>query len=128
MPRLRVVVVDDTPDLLQLMIELLELIGDIEVVAMAHDGREAISVTRAYDPDLILMDINMPRMNGLSATLCIKQMEPAAKILLMSSDDSVETRIAAHEVGADGFLPKSNIINQCGIHLRRLFPKHYRPV
>jgi len=120
---LRAVVVDDTPEILRTAVELLELDDQIEVVATATNGLEAISAVRAYDPDLVVMDVNMPRMNGLIATLCIKEMDTGAKIVIMSSDDDPAMRIAALDAGADAFLPKSDMMSHCRVQLRRLFPR-----
>ena len=69
------------------MTELLELDGNIEVIATATNGVEAISAAPSYDPDLIVMDVNMPHMNGLTAALHIKDMGGDAKVLMMSSED-----------------------------------------
>jgi len=123
---LRAVVVDDTPEILHLMVKLLELAGQIDVVAIARDGVEAVSAVRAYDPDLIVMDVNMPRMNGLSAALKIRELDSPAKILIMSSDDNPETRVAALDAGADDFLPKTNMMRHCRAYLHRLFPERYQ--
>ena len=122
---LRAVVVDDTPEILRTAVELLELDGQVEVVATAKDGLEAISAVRVYDPDLVLMDVNMPRMNGLLASIRIKESDVAPKVLIMSSNDDQDTRIAAMASGADAFLPKSDLMQHCRVQLRRLFPEHY---
>ncbi|HUN88447.1 MAG TPA: response regulator transcription factor [Terriglobales bacterium] len=125
---LRVVVVDDLPEILELMVDVLEMIGRIDVVAVAHDGIEAVSAVQVYDPDLVIMDVNMPRMSGLNATLSIREMDAAAKILIMSSEDGPDTRIAALDAGADAFVSKENIVQNCRVQLRQMFPEHYRTV
>ena len=125
---LRVVVVDDLPEILELMVDVLELMGRIDVVATAHDGIEAISAVQVYDPDLIIMDVNMPRMNGLNAALSIREMNAATKILIMSSEDGPETRIAAIDAGADAFVSKDNIVQNCRVQLRQMFPEYYRAI
>jgi DNA-binding NarL/FixJ family response regulator len=125
---LRVVVVDDLPEITELMVDVLELMGRIDVVAVAHDGLEAIAAVQAYDPDLVIMDVNMPRMNGLNATLSIREMDSVAKILIMSSEDGPDTRVAALDAGADAFVSKDNIVQNCRIQLRQLFPEHYRTI
>ena len=126
--RLRAVVVDDWPDFLRTTVELLELDGNIEVVATGNDGQQAISAVRVYDPDLVVMDVNMPRMNGLAATLSIRDFGSNAKVMIMSSDDSHETRAAAFDAGADAFVPKSAMLQHCRLYLRRLFPSVYSEI
>jgi len=123
---LRVVMVDDSPEIVELMVSVLELMGRIDVVATAQDGIEAISAVQVYDPDVVIMDVNMPRMNGLKATLSIREMKTAVKILIMSSDDGPDTRIAALDAGADAFVSKENIVQNCRVQLRQMFPEYYR--
>jgi len=125
---LRVVVVDDLPEIAELMVDVLEMLGQIDVVAVAHDGIEAISAVQVYDPDLVIMDVNMPRMNGLDATLSIREMKTSAKVIIMSSDDASDTRVAALDAGADAFVSKDNIVQNCRVQLRQMFPEYYRTI
>ena len=118
---LRAIVVDDSPEILRTVTELLELDGNIEVIATATNGVEAISAARVYDPDLIVMDVNMPHMNGLTAALHIKDMGGDAKVLMMSSEDGPDMKVAALDAGADGFVGKSSLILQCRTQIARLF-------
>ena len=86
--------------------KMLELEGDFEVVVEAQDGRLAIALAIKLHPDVILMDIAMPRLNGLEATRQILKEWPAARVLMLSahSDDAYVTN--ATESGARGFLLK----------------------
>jgi DNA-binding NarL/FixJ family response regulator len=118
----RAIVVDDTPAMVRTVTELLELGGNVEVVATATDGVDALSAVRIYDPDLVIMDVNMPRLNGFAATLLIREIANETKILLMSSDDGPDVGFAALDCGADGFISKDSLIYQCRFHLHRLFP------
>jgi DNA-binding NarL/FixJ family response regulator len=120
--RLRAIVVDDNPEIVCTVTELLELDGNLQVIATAANGLEAISAVRVYDPDLVLMDVNMPRMNGLAAALQIREFASETRILIMSSEDGPEIAFAALDSGADGFIAKRNFICQCRSHLHRLFP------
>ena len=120
--RVRALVVDDSPDMVRTVTELLELGGNIDVIATASDGAEAICAVQVYDPDLIIMDVNMPRINGLAAALLIREIASQTKILLMSSDDGPDVGFAALDCGADGFISKSSLTYQCRFHLNRLFP------
>jgi DNA-binding NarL/FixJ family response regulator len=122
--RVRAIVVDDCPDMIRTVTELLELGGNLVVIATATDGADAIAAVRVHEPDLVIMDVNMPRMNGFSAASLIKEIAGKTKILLMSSDDGPETGFAALDCGADGFISKASLIYQCRFHLHRLFPSH----
>jgi DNA-binding NarL/FixJ family response regulator len=120
--RVRAIVVDDNPDMIRTVTELLELGGNLEVIATAADGADAICAVRVYDPDLVIMDVNMPHMNGLAAALLIREIASEIKILLMSSDDGADVGFAALDCGADGFISKASLAYQCRFHLDRLFP------
>jgi len=85
---------------------LLETEGHFDIVAEAETGREAVDMTARFHPNVILMDIAMPVLNGLEATRQILAADPAAKVLILSahSDDAYIERVTA--VGAAGFLEK----------------------
>ncbi|MBX5467439.1 MAG: response regulator transcription factor [Firmicutes bacterium] len=86
---------------------ILEQDPDLEVVAEAKDGEEAIRLAEEWMPDLILMDIQMPGMNGLEATRQIKEIMPYVKIVILTaSDDDDELLFEAVKAGAQGYLIK----------------------
>lgn len=102
----RVLVVDDHPMVAEGIQSILEGYDDIEVVAAASGGRDAI--TRAEDllPDVILMDLNMPDVGGLSATEIILERCPDIRVLILSMHDSPEYISAALSHGAVGYVLK----------------------
>ena len=104
---IRVVLVDDHAVLRQGLRRLLEDEPDIEVVGEAANGLEAVAVTRARAPDLVLMDVVMPRLNGLEATKQIKQSNPATAVLVLSAYDDDRYVLGLLEAGAAGYLLKS---------------------
>jgi two-component system, NarL family, nitrate/nitrite response regulator NarL len=124
--KVRAVVVDDTGDFAELAAELLEADGNVEVVATASNGIEAVKMVRMFDPELVLMDINMPRLNGLLATLQIRELGCDTRILIMSSADEPEIGLSALDCGADGFIGKSRLVRELRLHLDRLFPSRGR--
>lgn len=105
-PITRVLVVDDHPMVAEGIQSILEGYEDIEVVAAASGGRDAI--TRAEDllPDVILMDLNMPDVGGLSATEIILERCPDIRVLILSMHDSPEYISAALSHGAVGYVLK----------------------
>jgi DNA-binding NarL/FixJ family response regulator len=78
----------------------------IEVVGEARDGEQAIRKAREIEPDLVLMDLKMPHVNGLSATRTLKREMPALKVIIITLYGDQEYREAAKGSGADGFLTK----------------------
>jgi len=102
---LRVVIVDDTPDLRDLLRMALES-GGFDVVAEAGDGAQAIEVAREYLPDVILLDLAMPVMDGLEALPTLRELCPDAKIVVLSGFGAAQMTRRALAAGADGYLQK----------------------
>lgn len=81
--------------------------GDIAVVGEASDGVEAVRVARELEPDLVLMDISMPRMTGIEATVEIKRLLPRTAVLVLTAYDEEEYVVSMLEAGAGGYLLKT---------------------
>ena len=79
---------------------------ELALVGEAEDGREAIAQARELQPDLVILDLSMPRINGLSALAEIKRVAPAARVLVMTVHRTEEYVFTAIEAGADGYLLK----------------------
>ncbi len=103
---LNVVIVDDTPDIRMLTRMALELDSDIRVVAEAENGREGIEVVASHQPDVVVLDMAMPVMDGLEALPHIRRASPATRVLVVSGFDSVTLATSALDAGADGYLQK----------------------
>lgn len=103
----RVVVVDDQPLVRGGITQILNRSTDIEVVGEASDGRQAIDVVRRLRPDVVMMDLRMPRLDGVAATATITG-DPAVpvRVLVLTTFDDDELVIAAIRAGASGFLLK----------------------
>src|SRR6476469_4005458 len=86
--RIRTVVVDDSPAFLQVACELLELDPTIDLVARAGKGGEAIETVMKTKPDMVLMDVNMPYLDGLTLAWFFAHRFPSARVVLMSTDES----------------------------------------
>lgn len=103
---LRVLIVDDHGMVRQGLSQLLKSTTDMQVIGQAADGREAIRLCAEHAPDVVLMDIMMPEMDGLAATRFIRQMQLNIKIILFSAQNDEASVQAAYHVGANGFLSK----------------------
>ena len=103
---MRVLVVDDHRLLSEGVSNLLAA-HDIEVLGVANDGVEAITLTQELNPDVILMDIRMPRCDGLSATRQIKALRPEIKILMLTTSGEDQDLFESVKSGAAGYLLKS---------------------
>jgi DNA-binding NarL/FixJ family response regulator len=104
---IRIVVADDHPVVRSGIVALLQTAEDVEVVGEASNGEEAVDLALALDPDVVLMDLRMPGIDGDEATARILAARPQSRVLILTtyeSDDSILTAIAA---GASGYLLKA---------------------
>jgi two-component system response regulator DegU len=102
----RLIIVDDHDLLRESMRSMLECEPDLLVVDEAKDGQEAIELCRLHRPDLVVMDVRMPRVNGFEATRQIKKELCATKVLIVSAYDHVGYVSEAMRVGAEGYVLK----------------------
>lgn len=105
--RVRLLIVDDQRLLREGIASLLSLQSGIEVVGTAGNGEEALIKTRQTNPDVILMDVRMPVLDGVAATAQIKNQWPACKILMLTTFDDEEYVVEALKAGASGYLLKT---------------------
>jgi two-component system, NarL family, response regulator LiaR len=103
---INIMVVDDQPLLRQALTDLLKKYVDFNIIGEAGDGEEAVRLALEHKPDVIIMDIAMPRMNGLEATRQIKQKLPSVSILVLTIYDDLEDIMGILEAGAAGYLLK----------------------
>ena len=104
---LRILIVDDQKAVRTALGRLLATRKEWQVVGEAADGAEAVGKARELLPDIIIMDITMPEMNGLDATPQIKKAVPAAEVLIFTQHDSTQMVQQAQSAGASGYLLKS---------------------
>ncbi|MGF1778690.1 response regulator [Vibrio nomapromontoriensis] len=103
---IKVVIVDDHQVVLEGFIARLEREPDIDVIATASNGLEAIDVVKSYQPDVVLMDVSMPIMNGIEATQLLKEERPEAKVLMLTMHDNREYIMKVMQAGAVGYMLK----------------------
>ena len=107
MKRIQVLLVDDNQIFLDSIQRFLASVKNVQVVGCAASGEEAIILAEKLNPELVLMDLAMPAMNGLQATRILKAKGHAPRIVVLTIHDSLEYQRAAKSVGADGFIAKS---------------------
>jgi CheY-like chemotaxis protein len=122
--RMRTVVVDDSPMFLQVACALLELDPLIDLVARAGKGGEAIETVMKLKPDLVLMDVHMPYLDGLTLAWFFAHRFPSAQVVLMSSDNTPELREACKDSGAFDFVHKENFRQEFRAALARMCMIH----
>ena len=122
--RLRILVVDDVRAVREGLRSLFAG-GDVEICGEAENGQQAVDQVRALRPDLVVLDINMPVMDGLRATLEIRRIAPEMKVVLFSINDSPEAKAAAKMVGADALVRKASAVFDLLPTLRRLVPSEF---
>jgi NarL family two-component system response regulator LiaR len=106
MPKIRVLIVDDHPMIRAGMRSLLESVSDFEVAGEAGNGEEAVLLSSNLKPDVIIMDIVMPKLNGIEATKQIKQASPTTAILILTAYSDIYYILGLLEAGACGYLLK----------------------
>ena len=106
MKTIRVLIVDDVPQVRRELRTLLPLLDAIDIVGEAENGQSAIELAAALRPDVILMDVEMPMMDGLAATRLIKQQCPQCRVIILSIYNDEAVRAKARSAGADDFVDK----------------------
>jgi two-component system response regulator DegU len=104
--KIHVAIADDHAMVRQGLKQILELEDDIEVIAQASNGEEALDIARKEQPDVILMDINMPGMNGLQAIKEIKDEKMPSKIIVLTIHEDREYLFKTLHMGAEGYVLK----------------------
>ncbi len=101
-----IVIIDDHPLLRKGLQQLADLSPDIEIIGETDSGKKGLVMVYERRPDLVLLDLNMPGMNGLEILNALKQLEPTPKVAIFTVSDAQEDVVAALRGGADGYLLK----------------------
>ncbi len=110
--KIRIVIAEDHTILREGLRALLSSHSDFDIVGEAEDGRDAIRRVERLEPDLVLMDLSMPRMGGISAINDIKKRYPKIKIIALTVHKTEEYILAALQAGADGYILKDATHNE----------------
>lgn len=106
MEKISILLVDDHPIVRQGVKQLLELEKGIEVIAEGSNGIEALQLIERYPSSILLMDVNMPKMNGMEALKEAKRLNPHQKVILLTIHDEAEYLFQAVDLGVDGYIVK----------------------
>jgi DNA-binding NarL/FixJ family response regulator len=102
----RIVIADDHLPIRVGLVSLLELLPGVKVVGQATDGLGAVELVKSLKPDIVLLDLRMPRMDGIECTLVIRRETPTCKVLVLTTFDEDEDVYRAFQAGVDGYLLK----------------------
>jgi len=105
---IRVAIVDDQRLFTRGLRGLVEMLPGVEVVGVAYDGEEGVTLCREQEPDVVLMDISMPRMDGISATREIKDLLPQTAVIILTGHEEDEHVFEGIKAGAQGYLLKDS--------------------
>jgi DNA-binding NarL/FixJ family response regulator len=117
-----VVLVDDHDGVRQELRRILQDYPDVVVVAEAADGAQAVAATERLKPDVVIIDIHMPRMNGIEATSRIKRLSPNTIVIGISSDPAPHIHEAVKHSGAEVLIPKEEVYGKLYDVMKALCP------
>lgn len=110
--RIRILVVDDHHVVRQGLVALLNIVPDIEVVGEASDGLQAIALHKTLQPDITLMDLQLPNLGGVDAILKIRADDPAARFIVLTTFDGDEDIFRSLQAGAKAYLLKGMTVDE----------------
>jgi len=123
--KIKLLIVDDHPVVRRGLADIFERTEDIQVIGLASDGVEAVTMSLKHEPDVVLMDLSMPNMDGMEATRFLLRSVPGARVLMLSSFSGKERVKEALRSGAVGYLLKDTPPDELIAGVRSAF-KHGR--
>jgi DNA-binding NarL/FixJ family response regulator len=121
MKRITILIAEDHTIVREAFRRMLELEADLEVVGEAQDGRQAVELAKKLQPDVVLMDITMPLLNGLEATRQVIKALPATRVLMLSAHGDYAYVANAVDAGATGFLLKQTSAHELCRAIREIY-------
>lgn len=109
MNTIRLLLVDDEPAIRRGLRMRLALEPDVEIIGEAGDGMAALDSARILAPEVVVMDVEMPRLNGIDATRALRAQFPETAVVVLSMHDDIDTQTRALEAGASAFVAKHSI-------------------
>jgi two-component system, NarL family, nitrate/nitrite response regulator NarP len=120
--KIRALIADDSPTALRSVCDYLEFAGGFEIVATASDGQNAVQLAALYQPDLVLLDLSMPRVSGLEAAEQIRLTCPDVRVIIFSELSGLSLAEECLRHGAHSFVSKSLLPEGLLMEIQRLFP------
>lgn len=120
-PRIRILIVDDVPEARDNVQKLLQFAGDMQVVGQGGTGREAVDLARKLQPDIILMDVSMPEMDGITATQIITSQYAGIAVIMSSVQSDTETLRRSLQAGARDYLFKPYGLDELTNSIRTVY-------
>jgi DNA-binding NarL/FixJ family response regulator len=124
MKNARLLIVDDHEIFRRGLRALLEPSSEWQICGEAVDGLDAVEQCKSLRPDIVVLDVSMPRLNGLEAARLIRRENPESKIVIITQHDSPQIRSAALDAGARAFVTKSAVGSELVSALRNLIQTH----
>ena len=121
-PQIRAMVVEDSPVAMRALANLLEMHSLIKCVGTASDGQEGLKLIEEYEPDLVLVDMEMPGLGGLGLVERLRKQFPAMRLVIVSTHEGHVWQQLSQRHGADAFMAKQRLHDNFAELLRRLFP------
>jgi len=125
MEKIRVLVIDDHPLFRQGLRDVLRSESDVDLVGEGSNGQEALELSRQHKPDAILLDINLPGLNGLQVTRQLRSERSTAAVIVLTAYDDVEQVLHAFRAGASAYCPKDVTPHKLIQVLRQVVQGHY---
>lgn len=107
---IRIVIADDHRAFAEALAATMRMERDLSVVAVVHDGEAAVEVAIDKDPDVVIMDLTMPGVDGIAATRRIKEANPETRVVILSATEEEHERARALDAGAEGYLSKERSV------------------
>jgi DNA-binding NarL/FixJ family response regulator len=124
---IRIVLADDHEVVRQGVRRFLETQPSLEICAEAANGQEAVEKTLSLKPDIVILDLSMPVMNGVEATRQIRRLLPSAKIIVFSMHDFAQLADTVKQAGADAYVSKSTRVDKLYEAIRNVLEEGGRP-
>ena len=123
-PKIRLLIVDDHTVIREGLRLLLSPIPDLEVIGTASNGRDAVNIVTSHAPDVVVMDLHMPIMDGADAMTLIRELSPDTKLIVLSSFKERDEVLRAIDSGANAYLLKDGPIEELAVAIRNAHAGH----
>jgi DNA-binding NarL/FixJ family response regulator len=115
---IRIVIADDHRAFAEALAATMRMEDDLSIVAVVHDGEAAIEVALKKEPDVVVMDLQMPGVDGIAATRRIKEVHPDTHVVILSASEGEHERARALDAGAEGYLSKERSVKDVTTSVR----------